>query len=697
MKIRINGVLYVKDEIPDGSLSILQACEEFGFNIPKFCYHPKLSIAGNCRMCLVEVEGAPKPVASCAMPQAATTSVLLDTPLVKKARESVMEFLLLNHPLDCPVCDQGGECDLQDEALLFGNDRGRFFSMRRAVVNKNTGPLVKMVMTRCIHCTRCVRFSSEISGYDELGATGRGNSMEIGPYIDSVLKSELSGNVIDLCPVGALTSKPYAFSGRPWEAKSVDSLDLTDGMGAPITVQIRKNVVAKIVPKENKFLSSGWIHDRIRFSYDGIAMQRVENSFLNTLSVLTKIDFLESVAFLKTWFFKNTVHLFSRISADLPCVFFSTSLSMDFLWILKTMSIQNYNSIVFLPEYVYTANVDTDFRNFYRFNSLYSRYTHADCQLFLGTDLKVEYPILHTQFLSIIKTGAVTSYYGKFIASKMAVFQQGITLESVSRFVNGTDNICAQFVAAVRPLIVTSSNFLKENGLQGYFTKLFYKLSCYVRLSTYNDFGKSTWSGYNTLLFTANSFYVNELHLYHRYTNLFKHYSQLKLGAEPKIFINTEASPYLPVSNSELDVRNIFVGSHFSTKAAQSDLVIPGLTPFEYTGDYLNNEGRKQLSQVCLAAIGEAVTPELLREFVSNDFVEFKQVSNTSFLEEDCPAMENLRISQVVVGNVFDNLLIHPALRNFYQTDYITKASVNMLKARIANYPQNFAAYIATN
>jgi NADH dehydrogenase (ubiquinone) Fe-S protein 1 len=226
----INGV----EVLVDKNSTVLQACESIGIEIPRFCFHERLSVAGNCRMCLVEIEKSPKPQASCALPVMNNMKIFTDTPLVKKAREAVLEFLLINHPLDCPICDQGGECDLQDQAMIYGSDSSRFYEYKRGVENKNIGPLVKMIMTRCIHCTRCVRFMSEVAGLGDFGTTGRGNSTEIGTYIEKNLNSELSGNIVDLCPVGALTSKPYAFKARPWELTSFDTLDISDGLGCNI-------------------------------------------------------------------------------------------------------------------------------------------------------------------------------------------------------------------------------------------------------------------------------------------------------------------------------------------------------------------------------------------------------------------------------------------------------------------------------
>ncbi|MGZ5850399.1 MAG: NADH-quinone oxidoreductase subunit NuoG, partial [Methyloceanibacter sp.] len=274
-------------EVPAG-ITLIQACEFAGIEIPRFCYHERLSIAGNCRMCLVEVAGMPKPVASCAMSvndlrpsrDGTPPTIITNSETVKKAREGVLEFLLINHPLDCPICDQGGECDLQDQTMAYGFDAGRFADNKRAVEDKYLGPLIETFMTRCIHCTRCVRFMTEIAGVEELGAIGRGEDMEITTYLEHGMLSELSGNVVDLCPVGALTSKPYAFIARPWELTKSPSIDVMDALGANIRVDARGREVMRILPRENDAINEEWISDKTRHVWDGLRLQRLDHPFV---------------------------------------------------------------------------------------------------------------------------------------------------------------------------------------------------------------------------------------------------------------------------------------------------------------------------------------------------------------------------------------------------------------------------------
>src|SRR3954452_10101687 len=291
-KVTIDGQ---EIEVAPGT-TILQACQQAGIEIPHFCYHERLNIAGNCRMCLVEVERSPKPVASCAMPVADGNVILTQSEKARKARHGVMEMLLINHPLDCPICDQGGECDLQDQAMAYGFDRGRFEENKRAVKDKELGPLVKTSMNRCIHCTRCIRFATEIAGVEELGATGRGESMEIGTYVERTLTSELSGNIIDLCPVGALTAKPHAFVTRPWELRKTESVDVLDAVGSNIRIDSRGPQILRVLPRLNEAVNEEFISDKTRFAIDGLIHRRLDRPFIRRGGRLLEASWNEAFA-----------------------------------------------------------------------------------------------------------------------------------------------------------------------------------------------------------------------------------------------------------------------------------------------------------------------------------------------------------------------------------------------------------------
>ena len=290
-KLKVNDI---DVEVEEG-LTVLQACEKAGFEIPRFCYHEKLSIAGNCRMCLVEMEKSPKPIASCAMPATEGMNIKTNTTLVEKARKGVMEFLLANHPLDCPVCDQGGECDLQDQSMFYGIDKSRFKENKRYVPEKYMGPLIKTQMTRCIHCTRCIRFATEVAGVPELGAIGRGENTEITTYLEKSMESELSGNVIDLCPVGALTSKPYAFEARPWELKKTESIDVMDAVGSNVRIDTYGWEVKRVLPRLNESINEEWISDKTRYSCDGLLNQRLDAPYVKKDGKLKKTTWEEAL------------------------------------------------------------------------------------------------------------------------------------------------------------------------------------------------------------------------------------------------------------------------------------------------------------------------------------------------------------------------------------------------------------------
>ncbi len=324
-KLKVDGK---EIEVPD-HFSLLQACEEAGAEIPRFCFHERLSVAGNCRMCLIEVKGGPpKPTASCAMgvrdirggPNGELAEIFTNTPMVKKAREGVMEFLLINHPLDCPICDQGGECDLQDQAMAFGIAGSRYTENKRAVEDKYIGPLVKTVMNRCIHCTRCVRFTTEVGGISELGLIGRGEDAEITTYLEQAMTSELQGNVVDLCPVGALTSRPFAFTARPWELGKTESIDVMDAVGSAIRVDTRGREVMRVMPRVNEQVNEEWISDKTRFIWDGLKTQRLDRPYVRRDGRLQPASWGEAFAAIKTAVTVTPGNKIGAIAGDLASV-----------------------------------------------------------------------------------------------------------------------------------------------------------------------------------------------------------------------------------------------------------------------------------------------------------------------------------------------------------------------------------------
>ena len=382
-KLTIDGT---EIEVENGS-TVLQACEQAGVEIPVFCYHPKLAVAGNCRMCLVEMEKSPKPVASCAMPAGEGMVIKTNTPLVEKARKGNLEFLLINHPLDCPICDQGGECDLQDITMAYGSGKSRFSENKRAVPDKELGPLVKTSMNRCIHCTRCIRFTTDVAGVDDLGATHRGEQMEITTYIEKSLSSELSGNIIDLCPVGALTSKPYAFTGRSWELEKTESIDVLDAVGSAIRVDTRNSEVMRVLPRLNEDVNEEWISDKTRFAYDGLKQQHLDRPYVRKNGKLHEASWEEAFAAIKEKLNKTDSTKIAALVGDLADVESVVALK-DLMLSLNVPHLDCRQD---------GASIDTNTRANYLFNTTIAGIENADACLIIGSNPRLEAPLINAR------------------------------------------------------------------------------------------------------------------------------------------------------------------------------------------------------------------------------------------------------------------------------------------------------------
>lgn len=441
-------------EVPD-NISILQACSLFNIYVPRFCYHEKLSIAGNCRMCLVEVKGVLKPVASCAMPIGKDMQIFTESKLVKKAREGILEFILLNHPLDCPICDQGGECDLQDQSLLYGNDKGRFYDLKRAVKDKDCGPLIKTIMTRCIQCTRCVRFMREIAGINFLGVIGRGNSMEISNFLQKSLFSELSGNVIDVCPVGALTSKPYSFVARPWELSSFNTIDLNDIMHVNIRIDVRDTKILRVLPRLNSKLNENWVSDATRFSYDGFFYDRLispcmrdSSGKINICSWLNILFKIKSINYKKINFV-----LGNFLDAE-------TSLLIKFIcnkkgsFSILNLGHQNKKSNDFRFNYFFNREVFNDLNTF---NTLF----------LFNTNLRLENPLLNLRIKKLVDKNLIKIFsFGSSFGYNYSTYNQGNSTKNFLNFIEGKSLLTTLLLKSNKNLFIfnwTFFNKLKNN------------------------------------------------------------------------------------------------------------------------------------------------------------------------------------------------------------------------------------------
>jgi NADH-quinone oxidoreductase chain G len=474
----------------DRSLTILQACEQAGVHVPRFCYHERLSIAGNCRMCLVEVEKAPKPMASCAMPVMPEMKIFTNSPLTKKAREGVMEFLLINHPLDCPICDQGGECELQDQAMAFGSDRSRYFFDKRTVEDKNLGPLVKTIMTRCIHCTRCVRFATEVAGVPALGTVGRGRDTEIGTYISRMFDSEVSGNVIDLCPVGALTSKPFAFTARNWELKSVESIDVHDAVGSNIVINTRGTEVMRVLPRLNEEVNEEWISDKTRFAYDGLKRQRL------TVPMVKQDGALQPT----TWEHALT-YVAERVGAAKGSeiqAFAGNLADAEAMVSLKDlMNKLGSNHVECRQDATYAC---ADLRGSYVLNSGIASLEDADAVLLLGSNPRVEAPLVNTRLRKgWLQNGLQIGYVGAPMDLTYSTEHIGEGAEALQMLADGRHPFCQVLAQAESPVIILGQGLLARPDA----AHLLPTISQLVKLSGVHRPDEG-WNGFNVLQ-TASS------------------------------------------------------------------------------------------------------------------------------------------------------------------------------------------------
>lgn len=582
VKLNINGK---EIEVEDGT-TVLQACEQAGYEIPRFCYHERLSIAGNCRMCLVEVKGMPKPIASCAMnvndlrpgPEGEPPEVFTITQPVKKAREGVMEFLLINHPLDCPICDQGGECDLQDQAMAYGIDTSRYTENKRAVEDKNIGPLIKTEMTRCIHCTRCVRFMTEIAGVEELGLISRGEDAEITTYLENGITSELSGNVIDLCPVGALTSKPFAFTARPWELVKTESIDVMDAIGSNIRIDSRSGEVLRIMPRNNDDVNEEWISDKARFIWDGLKSQRLDRPYIREEGKLREASWQEALSLVAEKMTSAVPRKSAMLVGDLAAAeeIYALKLIAESLdW--KNIDCRQDGSII-----------DSKLgRATTLFNTTLNGIDEADAILLIGTNPRLEAPIVNIRIRGRWASGAVQ--IGRIGANEdltYPVHQIGESASDFDKIDHGAGGFAEILHNAERPMIIIGEAALRgDGGLNN--------LIATARLAEGYGAIKEGWNGFNVLHTAASRAGALELNFLpesggHPTKEIL---SQAKLNQMEVIYL---------LGADEIDTNAlgdafvIYQGSHGDNGAHRADVILPGAAYSEKSGTYMNLEGRPQ-------------------------------------------------------------------------------------------------------
>ena len=590
-KINIDGV---EMEVP-GELTLMQACEEAGAEIPRFCYHERLSVAGNCRMCLVEWVGAPKPQASCALQvkdlrpnrDGTPANIRTNSETVKKAREGVMEFLLINHPLDCPICDQGGECDLQDQAMAYGRDTSRFEENKRAVDDKFMGPLVNTIMTRCIQCTRCVRFITEVAGVEEIGLAARGEDAEITTYLEKSLTSELSGNVIDLCPVGALTSKPYAFNARPWELEHRNSIDVMDAVGSNIRVDSRRGAVLRILPVENDAVNEEWISDKTRFVWDGLARQRLDKPYIRENGKLKAVGWDTALKLAAEKLSGDTDEI-AAIAGDL-CDAESMKALMDLMVSLGVRNIDCRQD----------GSILGGDRASYLFNSKIEGIESSDAILIIGSNPRLEAPLVNTRIRkAVMDNNADVAIIGEFADLTYPAHHLGTTPADIEGFAKSKSKFVKAFKSAKNPMIIIGQGALTRDDSA-------HILKAVADVAAAFNVVRDGWNGFNVLHTAASR--VAGLDMGFLPGDGAKGTKEIldaaKTGVVKTVFL---------LGADELDtsgLENAFViyqGSHGDKGAHVADIILPAAAYTEKDGLYVNTEGRVQMGVAAVSPKGEA-------------------------------------------------------------------------------------------
>ena len=611
-------------------MTVLQACELADVEIPRFCYHEKLSIAGNCRMCLVEMEKSPKPIASCAMPAAEGMSIKTNTALVEKARKGVMEFLLANHPLDCPVCDQGGECDLQDQSLYYGVDKSRFVENKRVVSEKYMGPLIKTQMTRCIHCTRCVRFATEVAGVPEIGSIGRGENMQITTYLEKSMESELSANVIDLCPVGALTSKPYAFEARPWELKKTESIDVMDAVGSNIRVDTYNWEVKRILPRLNNDINEEWISDKTRYSCDGLLKQRLDVPYIKKNNKLQKSNWDEAIEIIVKKIEETQPNEIAGHIGDMV----NLENSVAFKKLFNNLQSDN---LEFREKKYYINSHD---KINYIFNSSINGIEESDLILLVGTNPRREATILNAR---IRKT---------FVQKKIPIFSIGdpgdLTYEykvignktdDIKQLVNKESEISKKILSSKKPIIIIGESALELQSGKYIFEEL-------KNFLLNNNFINEEWNALNILVQNAATVGLLDLKLL-SYTNDNNFIFFDKLNSSKFKFLYLLGSDNLQFKKNNEFI--VYQGSHGDRGAEMADVILPSAAYTEQNGLYSNLEGRVQECKKASYPIGESMEDWKIFNLILKKLGKIDNLNNFEKLRTES-------INSVINFSTIDNL-----------------------------------------
>lgn len=658
-------------EVPQG-VTVLQACEIAKQEVPVFCYHSKLSIAGNCRMCLVEVEGKSGPVASCAMQASNGMKVITKSEKVQKARKGNLEFLLINHPLDCPVCDQGGECDLQDITMAYGPSTSRFKDNKRAVENKNFGPLIKTEMTRCIHCTRCVRFATEIAGVEEIGAFGRGEDMEISSYLEQSVTSELSGNVIDLCPVGALTSKPYAFKSRSWELTPTNSIDVMDAVGSHIRIDSRNNEVMRILPRECEAINEEWISDKARFSYDGLLTQRLDSPYIRINGKLKAVSWHEALVFAADQIKKFKADEIAALSGDLEDVETQFCLK-ELLDKIGSPHRDCRQDGAFLP---------SSERSDYIFNTTIEGIEQADHCLIIGSNVRSEAPIINARIRkSVMHHGLDVAYVGPEVDLTYKTNILSDKLSVLNKILSGDHAYAKVLKNAKNPMIIIGQGALSSIDGEG-----IYKV-CHAICDKYGLVNKD-WNGFNILHTAAGR--VGGLDI--GFVPEEKGKDTVKIlrsaGRKEIKLIYLLGADEVPM-NVLKETFVIYQGSHGDKAAHTADVIFPAAAYSEKDALYVNTEGRVQEAKRAVFPPGEAKEGwkiiRALSEIMHKKLPYDKREDILNKLAKTIPAYKDFNTiakgdwGKTEKSEVRRGIITLP-INNYYQTNPIARASITMAK-----------------
>jgi len=653
-------------------MTVLQVCEQAGVEVPRFCYHERLSIAGNCRMCLVEVKpGPPKPAASCALPAGDGMEVFTDSPMVKKARNGVMEFLLINHPLDCPICDQGGECDLQDQAMAYGFDGSRFHENKRAVKDKYMGPLINTIMTRCIHCTRCVRFSTEVGGVEDMGLLNRGEAAEIST-LEKAVSSELSANVIDLCPVGALTSRPYQFNARPWELKKTESIDVMDGVGSNIRVDARGNEVLRVLPRLNEDVNEEWISDKTRYACDGLRKRRLDKVFVRGADgKLAPSDWPAAFSLIAVKLKGADASQIAAIAGD-QCDVESMYALKDLMGRLGVKNLDCRQD---------GAKVDPNVRSSYLFNSSIAGIDEADAVLIVGSNLRWEAPIINARIRKRWLSGKLkVALIGEKKDLTYSYDYIGAGPDSLKDLADGKHSFLDVLKGAEKPMIILGPGAVaREDGAA--------IMAAAHALADETGMVKDAWNGFNVLTTAAS-----------RVGGLDIGFAPGKDGLDTQGILDGAASGAVKIvyllGADEVDMSKlkdafvIYQGHHGDAGAHAADVILPGAAYTEKPGIYVNTEGRVQLARRAVFPPGDGREDWTILRALSDFVGQTLPYDNLGDLRQaihgDCAHMIEIDSAPTaewgdfgVPGEMSSAVFVSP-IENFYVTDPISRASDTM-------------------